>query len=191
MSGATDGPATQSGQDVTKEDVMGTDDYKVAVSRRIQAPAEAIFALLADPGRHPDIDGSGMLRTGATNTVVSGVEDVFAMKMHRDDLGDYEMNNYVVEYDLNRRIGWEPGPGEGHPAAAEYPVGTRGGWRWTFELAPDGPGATVVTEIFDCAAAPAWVQEATRNGEEWREGITNSLERLDELCAQQREASSA
>jgi uncharacterized protein YndB with AHSA1/START domain len=164
---------------------MGTDEFTVAVSRRIEAPAEAIFAILADPGRHPDVDGSGMLRTGATNSVVSGVDDMFVMKMHRDDLGDYVMNNYVVEFEANRRIGWEPGPGEGHPAAAESPVGTRGGWRWTFDLAPDGPAATVVTEIYDCAGAPAWVQEATGNGQVWMEGMTKSLERLDELCAKE------
>jgi uncharacterized protein YndB with AHSA1/START domain len=32
----------------------------VTASRRISAPAREIFRLLADPRRHPDLDGSGM-----------------------------------------------------------------------------------------------------------------------------------
>ena len=38
-----------------------------SVERVIPAPPEAIFALLADPSRHHDIDGSGSVRQ-AKNT---------------------------------------------------------------------------------------------------------------------------
>ena len=34
----------------------------VSVERQINAPAEEIFALLADPARHADFDGSGMVQ---------------------------------------------------------------------------------------------------------------------------------
>jgi len=34
----------------------------VTVEKVIPAPADAIFALLADPARHPDIDGSGSVK---------------------------------------------------------------------------------------------------------------------------------
>jgi hypothetical protein len=34
----------------------------VEVSRRIEAPAAVIFKILANPQRHMDFDGSGMLR---------------------------------------------------------------------------------------------------------------------------------
>ena len=37
-------------------------DGYVSVSRRIEAPAERLFALLADSANHPLIDGSGMVR---------------------------------------------------------------------------------------------------------------------------------
>jgi hypothetical protein len=57
----------------------------VAVSRRISAPARDIFQLLADPGRHPDLDGSGMLREAVSRAIVAGVGDVFVMKMYRRD----------------------------------------------------------------------------------------------------------
>jgi hypothetical protein len=91
----------------------------VRVSRRIAAPATTIFRLLADPGRHPELDGSGMLRGSLTTAPVSAVGDVFIMKMYFSELGDYEMNNHVVEYEQDRRIGWEPESGRGRPDAAK------------------------------------------------------------------------
>jgi hypothetical protein len=77
------------------------------------------------------------------------------MKMFFPHLGDYEMNNHVVEYEPDRRIGWEPEAGRGHPGAApDNPDSARWGQRWSYQLTPDGPGATIVTEIYDCSQAP-------------------------------------
>lgn len=158
----------------------------VAVSRRVDASAHDIFHLLADPGRHPEIDGSGMVREGASGAVVSGVGDVFVMKMHYAALGDYEMNNLVVEYELDRRIGWEPAPGNGHPAAdARDPVGNREGHRWIFDLTPEISGTTVVTGIYDCSRASDELRADVHDGRDWVESMTRTLERLAELCAKQ------
>ncbi len=52
------------------------------------------------------------------DTRISGVGDVFVMKMYFTELGEYEMNNRVVEYEPDRRIGSEPEAGRGHPNAA-------------------------------------------------------------------------
>ena len=117
------------------------DSQPIAVSRRIEAPASDIFAILADPKRHLELDGSGMLRGAVTDDLVTGVGNVFIMSMYFSEHGDYEMNNHVVEYELNRRIGWEPESGRGHPG--EGAPDARWGQRWSFELAPDGPEATV------------------------------------------------
>ena len=76
--------------------------HEVTVSRRIEAPADTIFRVLANPARHPDLDGSGMLRSVVTNRVISAVGDVFIMKMYFERLGDYEMNNRVVEFLLRK-----------------------------------------------------------------------------------------
>jgi len=81
----------------------------VTVSRRICAPAHDIFQVLANPVRHLEMDGSGSLRGAASTAMISGVGDVFVMKMYFAHLGDYEMNNHVVEYEQDRRLGWEPG----------------------------------------------------------------------------------
>jgi hypothetical protein len=106
----------------------------VTVSRRIEAGASTIFQILADPCRHTEIDGSGMLRGAITDLAVSGVGDVFAMKMYYEQFGDYEMNNRVVEYELDHRITWEPERRGQEDSVWHH--------RWGFELAPGGPGTT-------------------------------------------------
>jgi hypothetical protein len=159
------------------------------VSRRIEAPAALIFAILASPQRHQDFDGSDMLRGSFDDRRISGVGDTFTMKMHR--LGDdYLMINYVVEFELNRRIFWAPAPGDPSRAEGNDPskVGIPAGYRWGYSLAPDGDDATVVTEVFDYDALP---EELLRDGATWINGnnsvlesMTASLEGLDILCTE-------
>jgi hypothetical protein len=165
---------------------MSVDGYQpVEVSRRIDAPAEVIFKVLADPQMHTVLDGTGMLRGAATTGPVQGVGDVFVMKMYYVEHGDYEMNNHVVEFELNRRIGWEPEAGRGHPATARGSVeSSRWGHRWSYDLQPDGPYATVVTEIYDCSAAPADERAGMQGGRIWLTGMTETLDRLAYVCAE-------
>src|SRR5580704_3891817 len=109
--------------------VSDTPGQPVAVSRRICAPAHDIFQILANPVRHLELDGSGMLRGAVSTTMISGVGDVFVMKMYYSELGDYEMNNHVVDYEADRRIGWERDAGIGTPPrpARPRPAGGTGG----------------------------------------------------------------
>jgi hypothetical protein len=159
---------------------MNTDERRwVSVSRRIAAPAAEIFRILADPRRHTELDGSGMLRGAASDTIVTAVGDVFTMNMYFEPLGDYQMNNHVVEYVADRRIGWEPAAGHGHRDSAEGDQ--RWGHRWSYELVPDGPGATVVTETYDCSTVPADERAAMRDGEVWVTAMAETLQRLDSL----------
>jgi hypothetical protein len=187
-----DGAAPTKQGDTTKESDMSADAAEegtqnaasikataqecrpVVVSRRINAGAATIFQILADPRRHTELDGSGMLRGALTESAVSGVGDVFVLKMYFSRFGDYEMANHVVEYEPDRRITWEP---QRHDI--DEPVW---GHRWGYELAPDGPNATVVTEIFDCARWPEQERVGIDNGRIWIEAMTKTLERLDELC---------
>ncbi len=156
----------------------------ITVSRRIGSPASVIFQVLADPDRHRDLDGSGMLRGMVSGSRISGVGDIFVMKMYFTELGEYEMNNHVVEYEPDRRIGWEPEAGRGHPnTAPEAERQARWGQRWSFELTPDGPDATIVTEIFDCSQVPEDERVDIDNGTIWVDSMTRTLERLDRLCA--------
>jgi hypothetical protein len=118
-----------------------------------------------------------MLREAVSTTMISGVGDVFVMKMYFSQLGDYEMNNHVVEYEQDRRIGWEPEPGRGYPRE-----GRSWGQQWSYQLTPDGPDATVVTEIYDCSRAPEGQRAGMGNGKVWIESMAKTLERLDALC---------
>lgn len=166
---------------------MSADQYQpVRVSRRIEAPAEVVFRTLADPRQHTALDGTGMLRGAVTTEPVTAVGDVFVMKMYYVAHGDYEMNNHVVEFEPNRRIGWEPEAGRGHPDTAPGSTDpARWGHRWSYELVPDGRGATVVTEVYDCSRAPADARVGMDGGNVWIEGMTQTLERLAAVCAEQ------
>jgi uncharacterized protein YndB with AHSA1/START domain len=152
----------------------------VSVSRRIEVPAARVFAVLADPTRHPDIDGSGMLVEAVGTAPVRAVGDTFGMRMHNDNMGDYEILNHVVEYEQDRRIGWEPVLARAGRPEDEPEVGERSGHRWAYELTADGQ-ATVVTEIYDCSAAPDWLRKVIRDGERWRGSMTRTLENLDKI----------
>jgi Polyketide cyclase / dehydrase and lipid transport len=161
-----------------------TEEYEpVKVSRRIDAEPTTIFAVLASPARHQEFDGSGMVRSAVSDSMITGVGDEFTMNMYFDPLGgDYKMINRVVEFEPGRRIGWEPAPGD-EKSAGDIEIGTRAGHRWSYELAPDGAGSTIVTEIFDCSEAFPEIREATDDGRLWGDSMTKTLERLDELCA--------
>jgi hypothetical protein len=165
---------------------MSRDQYEpVRVSRRIDASAEVIFGVLADPAMHTALDGTGMLRGAVTTDPVSRVGDVFVMRMYFVRLGDYEMNNHVVEFEPGRQIGWEPEAGRGHPDASPgSSEPARWGQRWSFELTPDGPDATIVTEIYDCSRVPAEARAEMEGGTIWIEGMTGTLGRLAAVCAQ-------
>ena len=162
---------------------------QIETSRRIGASAAVIFKILASPQRHMDFDGSDMLRGVVIDRPISEVGDTFTIKMHR--LGDdYLMINYVVEFVADRRIFWEPAPGDPSRAEGNDPskVGIPAGYRWGYILTPDGDDATVVTEIFDYGPLP---EELLRDGGTWingttsvRESMTASLEMLEKICTE-------
>jgi uncharacterized protein YndB with AHSA1/START domain len=156
-------------------------DGFVSVSRRIEAPAEQLFTLLADSANHPLIDGSGMVREPAPAVRLSRTGDSFLMNMHHDEFGDYQMRNEVVEYQADRRLTWEPARVAASPEEQES-IGDPARYRWGYELAPDGPGATLVTETFDCTRSPEYLRKAVQEGEGWRDAMTASLARLELLA---------
>jgi hypothetical protein len=162
----------------TREDWTMTEEAEsVEVSRRIESPAAHIFEILANPTRHVEFDGSDMLRGAAVDRPISGVGQIFTMKMHR--LGrDYVMVNHVVEFEPNRRIFWEPAPGDLETAGDDpSKVGVPAGYRWGFSLTPDGEDATVVTEVFDCGPEEnRWI--LLREGGEWINGTNSVLESM-------------
>ena len=67
-------------------------------------------------------------------------------------------------------------------AEEQEAIGGPARYRWGYELSPDGPGATLVTETFDCTRSPQGLRDAVREGEEWRDAMAASLTRLELLA---------
>ncbi len=155
----------------------------ISVSREVPAPAARLFAVLVRPGAHPEVDGSGMLRATAGDQVVSGVGDVFVMNMHNDELGDYVMENRVVEFEPDRRIAWEPVMRSVEKPEFRHGIGQPAHYRWGWRLEPLDAGRTRVTEYFDCARSPEWLRTAVKDGERWRPAIEASLANLERVVA--------
>jgi len=158
-----------------------TAEPSISVSRDIPAPAGRIFSVLARPAAHPGVDGTTMVRTALEDVVISKVGDVFAMNMFNDEMGDYVMENRVVEFEPERRIVWEPVMRSIDKPEFQSDVGEPALHQWGWQLEPLDAGHTRVTEFFDCTRSPEWLQKAVKGGERWRPEIEASLENLERL----------
>jgi uncharacterized protein YndB with AHSA1/START domain len=115
-------------------------ERRLQAVRVVDATPDRVFALLATPDRHPDLDASGTVRGSRTHRPISGVGDVFVMEMHGADMGDYLTDNHVVAFEPNREIAWAPATHGGD----------RGGQVWTYRLEPaNGRWGTRVTHVYD------------------------------------------
>ena len=113
---------------------MGT--RQVSRTAVIAASPEQLFELLADPAKHPLIDGSGTVRSSrddGPDRLSLGARFGMEMKMG----ASYKIQNTVVEFEENRLIAWR------------HFMGHR--WRW--RLKPLADGKTEVTETFDWSTA--------------------------------------
>jgi uncharacterized protein YndB with AHSA1/START domain len=107
----------------------------VTATREIAAPADSIFALIADPSQQPRWDGNDNLARADAGQRVHGIGDVFAMTLTTGSVRE----NRVVEFEEGRRIAWMPAePGKRPPGHL---------WRW--ELEPAGAARTRVTHTYD------------------------------------------
>jgi uncharacterized protein YndB with AHSA1/START domain len=158
----------------------------ISVSRVIAAPAGRIFSFLARPAAHPDVDGSGMVRAALEEETISKVGDVFAMRMFNDEMGDYVMENRVVEFEPERCIVWEPVMRSIDKPDLQSDIGEPAHHQWGWQLEPMAAGGTRVTEFFDCSRSPDWLQQAVKGGERWRPEIEASLENLERLVVRAR-----
>ena len=133
----------------------------------INAPAEKIFAILSNPHRHKEIDGSRTIQENISGPDKLVLGSKFGMKMR---LGvNYRIKNTVVEYQENSLIAWR------HV----------GRWIWRYELVNIGPQMTQVTETFDASRAPliakAWL--SLRKAYPWTQrAVAKTLVQLKSNC---------
>ncbi|HZQ30284.1 MAG TPA: SRPBCC family protein, partial [Mycobacterium sp.] len=103
----------------------------VSVERVIKAPAGAIFALIADAGKHASFDGSGTVQGSKQESVPLSKGSEFGMSMR---LGlPYRTTNTVIEFEPDRRIAWQ----------TTMLGGLVGGRIWRYELEPAADGTLV------------------------------------------------
>ena len=119
--------------------------------------------------------------------VLSRVGDVFAIRMHNDEMGDYEMSNHIVEFEVNRRITWEPVMTAATRAEDQADLGDKADHRWSYELTPVEEGSTLVTKpsiasgAFRCRpprVTPLPFAHFADPGCQWRSLASTSLARL-------------
>lgn len=149
---------------MAQETVRTVDAGAQKVARQVDVTAQPsqVFALLADPTRHGELDGSGTVQDTVSGPAPLYDGAKFSVKMKQFGL-PYRITSTVVEFEPDRRIAWR------HPAGHI--------WRW--ELTEAAPGVTTVTETFDYAHTPAGkvfelAGMTTRNAD----GITKTLQGL-------------
>ena len=148
-----------------RAEILETGDLKVKSARIIiNAPAEKIFDLLANPRRHKEIDGSNTIQANLSGPERLSLGAKFGMAMH---LGiDYKIMNTVVEFQENKLIAWR------HV----------GRWRWRYEIKEISPNQCEVTESFDGrkSISQSWLK--LRKAYPWTQKVVaKTLVRLKEV----------
>ncbi len=150
---------------------MATNNDVVSVERVIPAPAAAIFAVISNPARHHEIDGSGTVREAKdVSDEQLALGSTFGMSMK---LGiPYSMVSTVIEFEPDRRFAFQTRP----PAPFTKLFGGR---IWRYELEP-AEGGTLVRESWDISQES--VKFAVRPlTSKTRENMAKTLERLESV----------
>lgn len=117
--------------------IIDSGPHKVTRQIVVKAPAAEIFALVANPHRHPELDGSGTVRDSPVkgpDRLSEGAKFSVGMKQFGVP---YKITSKVTAFEDNKVVEWQ------------HPLGHR--WRW--ELQETSPTATTVTETFDYSTA--------------------------------------
>ncbi|MGB3481673.1 MAG: SRPBCC family protein [Mycobacterium sp.] len=105
---------------------------QVSRSIEIDAPAAELFAVVADPRRHHEFDGSGTVGANIKVPAEVAVGNRFSTKMRMFGI-PYRITSTITALKPGELVEWR------------HPFGHH--WRWEFE--PLSPTSTRVTETFD------------------------------------------
>jgi hypothetical protein len=153
-------------------------DEQITVSTTVDAAADVVFAVLADPTQHAAIDGTGWVRESLDGRSLTDAGQIFRIAMYHDNHpdGDYEMANKVEVFEPPRAIAWKPGQGP-DDATLEF-----GGWTWRYDLVAKDGDRTDVTLTYDWSAVPAELREHIQFPPFDTQHLINSLKHLTELA---------
>jgi uncharacterized protein YndB with AHSA1/START domain len=149
----------------------------VSVERFIPATAEAIFALISDPNRHREFDGSGTVQAAKNVPATLALGSSFGMSMKKGV--PYSMTSTVIEFEQDKVLAWQTLP------PMKLAAKLAGGRIWKYVLEPV-EGGTNVTESWDIRQEAALTKGVVRKAaEETRKNMAKTLERIEESLAQQ------
>jgi hypothetical protein len=153
-------------------------DESVSATTLIDATADVIFGVLADPAKHAAIDGTGWVCDSLDSEPLAAAGQIFRMAMYHPNHpdGDYQMHNQIQVLDRPNAISWKPGYDNGDGSLGF------GGWIWRYDLAPAGPDKTRVTLTYDWSTVPDPVREHIGFPPFPPDHLNNSLAHLAELA---------
>jgi hypothetical protein len=130
-------------------------DTSVSATAIIDASAEVIFAILADPAKHAAIDGTGWVVESLGSQPIAAAGQIFRMTMYHPNHpdGNYEMANRIEVFEPPTAICWKPGY-DADDGSLRF-----GGWTWRYDLTPAGPSQTEVKLTYDWSAVPMPTRE--------------------------------
>jgi uncharacterized protein YndB with AHSA1/START domain len=119
--------------------------FKARKEAHIDAAPQQVFEVLSDVRRHPEIAGSGEVRTvrltdDAPLHVGSRWEADERIHMGRKDV-DFVATSELVEYDAPRRLSWTSLP----PPPVNKPEMRR--IQWTYDIVPESTGCRIVETV--------------------------------------------
>jgi hypothetical protein len=145
-----------------------------SVSALIGAPVEAVWDLVSDPRRHPEIAGSGeVLRIEVLGSGVLQRGRIFLSQQNMRGFS-YSTKNRVVIWEPPYRFAWRIGLGPA-PGVAQI---------WSFALQPEAGGTRVENGVILPYALPAFCPFsllATNIGAQEVAVITPTLENIAEI----------
>ena len=104
---------------------------KVSVSMIAPFPKDLVFSIITNPAEHKNFDGSGTVKDLVDGARITGIGDVFRIKMRMWGIS-YRIKNTVMEYSEGVVVAWAH----------------LGKHRWRYEL-EEVNGGTLITETFD------------------------------------------
>jgi hypothetical protein len=154
----------------------------VSITKLINAPADTIFGILADPAKHAAIDGTGWVREPVDGHRLTRKGQIFRMAMYHPNanfpIKTYETANRIVDYAPPLTISWETGHDPAGDGNLEF-----GGWFWRYDLRPIDQSRTQVKLSYDWSAVPQEIRDRIGFPPFGPDHLDNSLTHLAELAA--------
>ena len=161
-------------------------EENVSASTTVNAPADTVFAVLADPATHQAIDGTGWVRESLRRQ---------AADRSRPDLPDGHVprqppGRATTRWPTGSRCSTRRAPSRGSRAKAPTSAATGagdaelefGGWIWRYDLEPVGDDRTEVTLTYDWSGVPPDMREDIQFPPFDASHLDNSLKHLAELA---------